>query len=97
MIYSWYSGSVFVQLLMYKSLYTASVFLIHFLQHTEPQSRVPGASLAAVRPLALPKQQGNRRDQSNVVIFNWLSIDITVVDKNCHHSLKHPLLHLTHL
>lgn len=45
----------------------------------------------------LPEYLGSRRDQSNVVIFNWLPIDITVVDENGHYPLKHTLLHLTHL
>lgn len=45
----------------------------------------------------VPEHLGSRRGQSNVVIFYWLPVDIAVVDENGHYSLKHTLLHLTHL
>lgn len=89
---------------MYKSLYTTSMFLIYFLYSKLSQGlqrRGPSPYGARWQPDGprsfLPEELGRRRDQSNVVIFHWLPIDITIVDKNCHHSLKHTLLHLTHL
>lgn len=83
---------------MYKSLYTTSVSLrISYMPELGgPES--PGAfSGGCAAPAALPEELGSRRGQSNVVIFDRLSIDITVVDKNRHHSLKHPSPHLAHL
>lgn len=80
------------------------MFLVHFL-YTKTCQGLQSACLASLwhalrrsDPHGFPPAYlESRKDQSNVVIFNWLPIDITVVDKNRHYSLKHALLHLTHL
>lgn len=82
---------------IYKSLYTISMFLIYLLYN----------KLSQGLPIPSPKFLCSLLDHSeaeepgkvslNVVVFNWLSIDITVVDKNGHHSLKYTPFHLAHL
>lgn len=89
---------------MYKSLYTTSVFLIYFL-HIKLSQHFPTACPVSIEHsgkleglrCSLPEWLERNKDQSNVVIFNWLTVDITIVDKNGHYSLKYTLLHLTHL
>lgn len=87
---------------MYKYLYTTSVFLyIFFIPITRvSQPHIPRScdALRAGEPQWFSvRKVGSRKGQSNVVIFDWLSVDVTIVNKNCHYSLKHSLLHLSHL
>ena len=77
---------------------------MHFLYTTpsEPRPQALWISLWQRQPSGfLPERWeaglGSGTAQSDVVIFDRLAVDITVVDKNGHYSLKHTLLHLTHL
>lgn len=82
---------------IYKSLYTISMFLIYFLYNKLSQG-LPIPSPKFLCGLLARSEAGESGKVSlNVVVFNRLSIDITVVDKNRHHSLEYAPFHLTHL
>lgn len=82
---------------LYKSLYTISMFLIYLLYNKLSQGlRIPSRKfLCSLLDRSEAEEPG--KVSLNVVVFNWLSIDITVVDKNRHHSLKYTPFHLAHL
>lgn len=82
---------------LYKSLYTISMFLIYFLYNKLSQGLpIPSPKLlCSLLDCSQAEEPG--KVSLNVVVFNWLSIDITVVDKNRHHSLEYTPFHLTHL
>lgn len=82
---------------IYKSLYTISMFLIYLLYNKLSQG-LPILSpkfLCGLLERSAAEEPG--KVSLNVVVFNWLSIDITVVDKDRHHSLKYAPFHLAHL
>lgn len=82
---------------IYKSLYTISMFFIYLLYNKLSQG-LPIPSLKFLCSLLDHSEAEEPGKVSlNVVVFNWLSIDVTVVDKNGHHPLKYAPFHLAHL
>lgn len=75
------------------------MFLIYFLYNKLSQGLPILSPRFLCRLLATLGQKSQERSMVylNVVVFNWLSIDITVVDKNRHYSRKYTPLHLPHL
>lgn len=75
------------------------MFLIYFLYNKLSQGLPIPSPRFLCRLLAALGHKGQERSMVylNVVVFNWFSIDITVVDKNGHYSREYTSLHLPHL